>query len=327
MHVKNSDLELQQAVSSRLLEDKNASKKENSSVSDEKTDRKLVENSESFKSNSELIFQNPLIDFEKYDINVGQSQVSLTQQTPEREVKFKRSEIQRIPCESDEDYERRLKKHNFLQDAHRFVELKKVDANILPFDLHKFSHLGNKNNSNIVGRTEESDRFPGSESSCQNMSEILSQSKESFASAVNEGSCDNSDNIKALCDTGDELTGIKGNIRTRECDTKSDFRDNSQLSGDGGSSADQMIDSGIQIEADIDNSNGSKGSKTDEEEIGPFEVYNIETALPNINWETLEESLRKASEEEKLRQEVGCNTIPEPFYNTTAGIQSEFLGM
>jgi hypothetical protein len=33
--------------------------------------------------------------------------------------------------------------------------------------------------------------------------------------------------------------------------------------------------------------------------LGGFDVYNVETALPKIEWDTVEANLRAASEEEK----------------------------
>ena len=329
-----SDLELQNAARSRSLEVENTI---DVSSSAEYTVRDQIGNEKAenanFESDSDLIFQNPLIDLEQDDVNVGQDQNFPAHQTPEKEVKVKQTELERLSDESDHDFERRVKKHNFLKDAHRFVELKKIDSNILPFDLHKYSDFGDKNNSNIEGIAEERNTFPNAETYGQEMAEILTHSKETFSSVVIDDSCGMDNSAKTFCDIGDKLTGEidpgdKNNFRTKESKTKLHVgsvekpdtseeisesmkgetkMDKADGSKDGENTLNLMVDSGIQIETDCDTTctNDSKTSRTGEDEdIEPFEVYNIETALPNINWETLEESLKKASEEEKQRQEV-----------------------
>ncbi len=46
------------------------------------------------------------------------------------------------------------------------------------------------------------------------------------------------------------------------------------------------------------------GGGGSEERLGDFDVYNIETTLPQVDWETLEKQLRKAAEEEQQKAMV-----------------------
>ncbi len=42
-----------------------------------------------------------------------------------------------------------------------------------------------------------------------------------------------------------------------------------------------------------------------DDKLGDFDVYNIETTLPQVDWETLEKQLKKAAEEEQMKAQVG----------------------
>ena len=57
-----------------------------------------------------------------------------------------------------------------------------------------------------------------------------------------------------------------------------------------------------------------------EEKLGDFDVYNIETTLPQVDWETLEKQLKKAAEEEQQKTMVSilflnCYHIVAIIYN------------
>ena len=239
-----------------------------------------------------------MIDLERFDTNIGQGQICEGQQKLDKEVKVKQTELQKLPDETDHDFNKRVRKHSLLQDAHRFVELKKLDSNILPFDLHKYSDFVDRNNSSSERIDKESGGFANEAAYGQEMAEILTHANEKFSSVVNDNNnCDShGHNMDTKSPEIEKSVPIKDKLS----------KDKVEGSKGEGNSVDLMVDSGIQIEAECDTANDSRSSRTaDDESIGPFEVYNIETALPNINWETLEESLKQASEEEKQRQEVG----------------------
>ena len=265
-------------------------------------------------SNSDLIFQNPLLCDSGLDVRdtyVGQA---VGQSLKEEN---KNTEIQRFPSEFDEDYNRRLKKHNFLKLAHKFAELKKVDASILPFDLHKYSDYTDIDIASVEKATQKNHNQPSSDADPHMMAEILSQSGESFSSVVNKVECDENENSKAPCDISDIHldhidSGNSNNERTKEIDdNETDVSIKTPTTVSGGSEVAMVASAGNQDGLRDDATNSGKSQKSDkdssalDEDLCPFDVYNIETALPDINWETLEESLKKASEEEKLRQEVG----------------------
>ena len=274
----------------------------------------------SLDSSSDLIFQNPLLcDSGLYvrDTYVGQA---VGQSLKEEN---KNTEIQRFPGEFDEDYNRRLKKHNFLKLAHKFVELKKVDASILPFDLHKYSDYTDIDVARVEKAKEKNHNQPTLDEDPHMMAEILSQSEESFSRVVNKENCDENENSKAPCDIIDIHldhidSGKSNHERTKEIETKNsdDINETDALIKtptmvSGGSEIAMVAPAGNQDGLRDNGTNSGKSQKSDkdssvlDEDLCPFDVYNIETALPDINWETLEESLKKASEEEKLRQEVG----------------------
>ena len=274
----------------------------------------------SLDSSSDLIFQNPLLCDSGLDVRdtyVGQA---VGQSLKEEN---KNTEIQRFPGEFDEDYNRRLKKHNFLKLAHKFVELKKVDASILPFDLHKYSDYTDIDGASVEKATEKNHNRPTLDEDPHMMAEILSQSGESFSSVVNKVEFDENENSKAPCDISeihlDHIdSGKSNNERTEEIETKNSDDSNetdalikTSTMVSGGGEIGMVALAGNQDRLRDDATNSGKSQKSDkdssafDEDLCPFDVYNIETALPDINWETLEESLKKASEEEKLRQEVG----------------------
>ena len=282
----------------------------------------------SLDSSSDLIFQNPLLCDSGLDVRdtyVGQGDGQRLK------TEDKNTEIHRFPGEFDEDYNRRLKKHNFLKLAHKFVELKKVDASILPFDLHKYSDYTDV--ASVEKATEKNHNQPSLDEDPHMMAEILSQSGESFSSVVNKEDCDENENSKAPCDINeihlDHIdSGKSNNERTKDIETKnSDDEIEAKNSDDDNNENDALIKTPTTVSGGSeivmvalaenqdglrdDATNSGKSQKSDkdssalDEDLCPFDVYNIETALPDINWETLEESLKKASEEEKLRQEVG----------------------
>ena len=244
----------------------------------------------------------------------------------QKALQTKDTDIQRFPGELDEDFNRRLKKHNFLKLAHSFAELKKADASVLPFDLHKYPDFVIKDSADKS--SEENHNPPSLDSKPWAMAELLSQSKESFPCVVNKADCDENDNTKAPCDISDihlddTDSGNNIDVRTREIENKSDNISDKEsdtskeisnmVAGENesvivpsikiqGSSDDNAANSGLSQKSESEN---TTEYKTLDEDLCPFDVYNIETALPNINWETLEESLKKASEDEKLRQQVG----------------------
>ena len=60
---------------------------------------------------------------------------------------------------------------------------------------------------------------------------------------------------------------------------------------------------------DNDKSSAKSGAHTTDgtETEGDFDVYNIETAVPNIDWDSLEQQLQQATQDQKLRQQVSWN--------------------
>ncbi|XP_074657986.1 uncharacterized protein LOC141910976 [Tubulanus polymorphus] len=83
----------------------------------------------------------PLIDhFTEHDVKIINMDDLATGNTMyPRDDDADANDIKRHDDESDEEFAKRVKKINYLSLAQEFAELKKIDANALPFDLHKDS--------------------------------------------------------------------------------------------------------------------------------------------------------------------------------------------
>lgn len=166
------------------------------------------------------------------------------------------------------------RKRHFLSQAHKFAELKKLNASALPFNLH--IHL--ENNTLL-----DSER-PAMTTMCPNTGNVV-QSDQDMAVCK-----DDSTETNTHTENGDVKTkGVNSTTTTTNvCD----------------------ILKGHNCDRYPSSEKGGKGCSQDEDE-GAFDVYNIETALPDMDWKSLEEKIRVASEQAKLIKEVGCLCFDE----------------
>ncbi|XP_045200477.2 uncharacterized protein LOC123554413 isoform X2 [Mercenaria mercenaria] len=241
------------------------------------------------------------------------------------------------------------RKHNLLSKAHEFVQLKKLDSKVLPFDLHLHIAEGESSESksfdieggnimstemppsvdgdksgvasphsqvhsefnepvcNVKVNVEDSDINGKTNSKGDNCVDTVNKHHvkgnnpfiEKSLGADNSSICDtNHSESQNTCDTkeGNSHLNAKGNKST--CDTTKES--NSCQTKDK-----QEIGQIVTV-----NSKGSNSGRKDDVESA-FDVYNIETALPYIDWSSLEEKLKAASEEARLIQEARRNDREE----------------
>lgn len=243
---------------------------------------------------------------------------------------------------------RQQRKHSLLSQAQKFAELKKLDSNVLPFDLHlhinqahgveaqqvdtvgfhtmsavmppslasgqssisspqAFTDKGSKRSNEFIESNlniSDSVNSEGSNSKGDNCGDagktFLSMGSDSHVNSSSKGGnsliCDTNIDVKSqsICDTKDgssydnltEMNSPKGDI----CDTNE--------SNSCGNIDKKESNSAVRVDFKDNNSDPT------DEDRNAFDVYNIETALPYMDWNALEEKLKAASEEAKQIQQV-----------------------
>ncbi|XP_060568269.1 IQCJ-SCHIP1 readthrough transcript protein-like isoform X2 [Ruditapes philippinarum] len=221
------------------------------------------------------------------------------------------------------------RKHSLLSKAHEFAELKKLDSKVLPFDLHL--HLAEGESSEPLPEATKgsnmSTNMPPSVNSDQNgvtspadsgkkelkesmkdysetnvkgdnCVEIVNKTEKGShpvqntkSGADNSSNCDKygNSNSQSICDN----KGVNFSENNSSCDTKGDNSCHT-----------------IEIQkSDVKGSNSGKKDAVETESA--FDVYNIETTLPDMDWSSLEQKLKAASEEARLIQEARRNDREE----------------
>jgi hypothetical protein len=109
--------------------------------------------------------------------------------------------------------------------------------------------------------------------------------------ADNSSNCDKygNSNSQSICDN----KGVNFSENNSGCDTK----------GDNSCHTIEKQKSDSTQSCDAKGSNSGKKDAVETESA--FDVYNIETTLPDMDWSSLEQKLKAASEEARLIQEVG----------------------
>ncbi|XP_071086652.1 IQCJ-SCHIP1 readthrough transcript protein-like isoform X2 [Haliotis cracherodii] len=190
-------------------------------------------------------------------------------------------EIDRLPGETDSDYCKRARKINILSLAQEFAELKKINADALPFDLHKGREF-------VKESSPESDASSGI-----GAEEYLTES-----------------------------------AMTSPADAKRDLMD-----GEGGktkltakSRKHRVKDSGSnhRVKGGRSKRDSSPSVGSDMEKSGDFDVYNMESTLPQMDWETLEQQLQLAALEEKNRSQTRLNDREEIRRKLAMGTDEEY---
>ncbi|KAH9512808.1 hypothetical protein Btru_038231 [Bulinus truncatus] len=230
--------------------------------------------------------------------------------------------------ESEEEFERRVRKVNLLSLAQEFAELKKLDSHACAINFHKNQSVRNlgRGASPLSSRgqsLERSGRRTASKSPLRSLGRRLSKEvpcdnsmNEVCAQRTNISSSDlpASTQGKSILNMvvpradddlpvnearrRDSSANLPANMRPERCANSPSLSrraktPNASRSRDGsGNRVGGATKQASQGSSDFD---------------GDFDVFNIETALPQMNWEILEKQLQSAADDERQRLEViGC---------------------
>lgn len=227
---------------------------------------------------------------------------------------------------------RQQRKHNFLNKAQEFAELKRLDSKVLPFDLHLHIDQTNSESQRVnsgafctMSTTMPPSVDSGKTGAQSPQSNINGHSVFNGTNLKPSDGASNEENLSKGNNCGDGIGNnvLKGSYSSADkinggnsliCDTHNpesqhicDKKEgNSEKDFKGISSLCDTIKSNSCQDKETDKKvpvNSSNSGQTDDV-VNAFDVYNIETALPDMDWSSLEEKLRAASEEARLIQEV-----------------------
>ncbi|KAL4220228.1 AMME chromosomal region protein 1-like [Mactra antiquata] len=227
---------------------------------------------------------------------------------------------------------RQQRKLSLLSQAKEFAKLKKLDSKALPFNLHMHldQNTGDKSNLLINENFSDNCNLLINENFESMSSDIMSPTATLQDSGIDRKQCwvNDSQNQETCSETPSGATGfnIRGDNSHMDLSTKGSNPVNcdNKLAESQNSSCDSAMKN-ISCDKTVRNKTSNllmggnshsvvktKGSNSNsEEEEDAFDVYNIETALPDMDWNSLEEKLKAASEEAKKIQEARRNDREE----------------
>ncbi|CAC5421582.1 unnamed protein product [Mytilus coruscus] len=173
--------------------------------------------------------------------------------------------LERRVRETEEDFSRRVRKTNLLSIAQEFAELKKVNADALPFDLHK--------SQNLVEETSSSEC--SSATSSKNPSEMNTPSE-----------------VRS-----NPFQDVSATSETKTKDLNSNSIKEMLLNERKNKSSPNQSPKRSAVNGQLKQTNDIDGQDD-------FDVYNIETAIPQMDWDTLEQQLQQAAEFERRKKEL-----------------------
>ncbi|KAI8772358.1 schwannomin-interacting protein 1 [Biomphalaria glabrata] len=247
---------------------------------------------------------------------------------------WEQEELEKRDGETEEDFERRVRKVNLLSLAQEFAELKKVDSQACAINFHKNQSVRNlaRGVSPLNSRGQSLERVgrrATSKSPLRCIGRRLSKElpgeasmNKTCAESTHNTSLDLHANLQGkplanmVVPKADDLPVNEARRRDSNSDLPANMRpDRCANSPNLGRSA-KMSASNRSRDGSGSRVGVAKNQQTQQSSDceGDFEVYNIETTLPQMNWELLEKQLQAAAEEEKQRLEHKC--IPrEPGFN------------
>ncbi|KAK7483179.1 hypothetical protein BaRGS_00025583, partial [Batillaria attramentaria] len=191
--------------------------------------------------------------------------------------------LERQPGETEGDYSRRLRKLNFLSLAQEFAELKKVNADACPIDFHLNQGYAKTSSSSSLAKRNslsEADQSMDFADSCSDATmDVVSGASQDSA------------------ERGREATrGPKGARTVVLRDSPARRSSSGRREG----SAKRNSHHGTPTREPRP---GLAGRPVSQPVDGDFEVYTMESSMPAMNWELLEQQLQLAAEEEKRSRE------------------------
>ncbi|XP_035827672.1 schwannomin-interacting protein 1 [Aplysia californica] len=251
----------------------------------------------------------------------GDSWLELSRQEGEFE-----SEVERREGESQADFEKRIRKINLLSLAQEFAELKKVDAQACAFNFHRNQSVKNLRQSlspaGSRGQSIERSRRTNSKSPLRasslagggNMPGIMATSGGHDLSQKDgkDGTSSGAENMTTSLPKNYEKSSVAAaNQRTEDPPANEARRGDSNLDLPANMRPNRFMMGSPRLERDGSRpaNAGSQGNSSDAE--GDFDVYNIESTLPHVNWATLEKQLEIAAKEGQNRLESCKNEREE----------------
>lgn len=199
---------------------------------------------------------------------------------------------ERLAGETDDDYCKRQRKLNFLSLAQEFAELKKINADACPIDFHLSQ--GYANLSTLTSTYNSMDKRNS-----------LSEADQSVDSA------DLADTMNSNTQ-GSDKGGVNSNF-LRKKDTQFCaggnsvvMRDNSprralSKSRDGTPKRNSLQGT---PKREARSCSATRDRPVSQPVDGDFEIFTMESSMPAMNWELLEQQLQRAAEDERNRREV-----------------------
>ena len=240
--------------------------------------------------------------------------------------------IIRTPDETDEEYNKRVRKINYLSLAQEFAALKKVDSSAEPFE--HFRKGVNSSSSSIVQNSSLQAESDLTESAMATPSELsknfpVTTRDDNRTNIITEVLPDN--NRNSLLITDNDLLSTSPTIEQHNSSldletTNTNHQSPAHNKQVQRSSVTDDLTKNMQDnknkESDISTSSNFKHiedspsltkksgvSTPGSEKLGDFDVYNIESTLPQLDWNMLEQQLQRAAEEERQKEKVGLRQI------------------
>lgn len=255
-------------------------------------------------------------------------------------------QVERREDETEEEFQRRLRKVNLLSLAQEFAELKKIDAQACPINFHRHN-AGKALRRQSAGSSPYHSRGQSLERPRRIVPSKPHRDSLGEIHASDSSYCDGAQ--LSMTSVGGKSAGLASKHNhfmdelpvneARRRSSNSDLPANMRPDRQGGSGSVNRVGyqrsressaSGRAIKVQTTTSQ-QEGSV---EEDGDFDVYNIETTVPNLDWDALEKQLELAASDEQARLEVSCFTstmgssiivsllVIVTFHNGTAALEA-----
>ena len=222
--------------------------------------------------------------------NLNQEQEYDTFQTNETLNNMK---ICRSPEETEEQFNKRLRKINYLSLAQEFAALKQENADALPFNLHQ-----SQDDLDVSPMSEASSDVDSENSMTDSSATTPVESKDFLAEPPL------AQHVESLLASSEPMSIPKVAWEVAPSsdpsDTSSTPKNTDCLDGGPATPKSSMEESNPLLAAPL--AEGSLSRSPLGDKSGDFDVYNMESTLPHVDWDLLEEHLQRAAEEENRKR-------------------------
>ena len=185
--------------------------------------------------------------------------------------------LERQPGESDEEYSRRIRKLNFLSLAQEFAELKRINVDACPIDFHLSQGFYAKSTSSA-----SSDKGSTSVSEAEPVLEAREWCPMERRGAAGLGRAGRGEGAVLMRDHS-ARRGLRGRREQEGSAKRNSHHGTPTREAHSPPGLDRRFSQPVE---------------------GDFEVFTMDSSVPAMNWELLEQQLQLAAEEERNRLEV-----------------------